>query len=54
MFWIMVIRPNAVPTRFSSTMSGTAGHIAAGTSTNDAPSSSIGNIGGMVVKPMIR
>ena len=45
MFWTIVISPKAVPTRFFSTISGTAGHIAAGTRTNAAPSRIIGSAG---------
>ena len=54
MFWTAVIRPNAVPTRSFSTMSGTEGHIAAGTSTNAAPSTIIAIAGGQAVYPSAR
>ena len=53
-FWIVVVRPNAVPTRFFSTMSGIDGHIAAGTMTNAAPRTIIGIAGGIIVNAIIR
>ena len=49
-----VIRPKAVPTRFSSTTSGTDGHMAAGTRTKAAPSTIMLGIGFQWVMPMTR
>ena len=54
MFWIAVIKPKAVPTRSLSTTSGIEGHIAAGTSTNAAPSTIIASAGGSRVHPIAR
>src|ERR1035438_4044258 len=47
-----VIRPKAVPTRFSSTTRGTEGHMAAGTSTKDTPSTAIIGMGFQWVIPI--
>ncbi|OIQ65833.1 hypothetical protein GALL_526040 [mine drainage metagenome] len=49
-----VMRPKAVPTRFSSTTRGTEGHMAAGTSTKAAPSITIMGMGFQWVTPMSR
>ena len=44
-FCTMVMRPKAVPVRSFLTISGTDGHIAAGTRTNAAPRAIMGSVG---------